>query len=125
MRIAIDLMRPTPHNIFLGLTIVLVVLTTLLVLAQGLSLSETNRIVVVTLTVFSGAAMFLIAAVATRFAMRVAADSTDDEMTREFLQLMQEGGWAPIRNGIVMTVGSATAMIATVVLNRWRFVLRA
>jgi hypothetical protein len=116
----LDLLRATPHNVFASLTFATAAIAVLLTAALALSTSGTTRHYWIGLTVFSAAALFLIVAVALRFMLRVAADGTDDEMTREFLKLAQEMDWASIRNGIIMSAGTALALVASVALDRWR-----
>jgi hypothetical protein len=118
VRLGIDLLRPTPHAIFFSLTILAAGIALLLTLAAALSISPSRRVPVVTSGVFAGAALFLIGAVALRFALRVAADSTDDEMTREFLRLAQESDWAAIRNGIIVSIGAAITLVTSLLLDR-------
>jgi len=62
---------------------------------------------------------FLILAVAARYVMRVAADGTDDYLSREFLQLGQELTWAPIRDGIIFSAGSALLLAGGSLLASW------
>jgi hypothetical protein len=40
-------------------------------------------------------------------------------MTREFLRLSQELTWAPIRNGIIFSVGGAVVLVVGTALARW------
>lgn len=110
LRLSLELLRPTPHNIFAGLTIACAVIAAILSAAIVFT-SPTNASLSIGSSILVAAALFLIVAVAARFVLRVAANGSDDEMTREFLKLAQELDWAPIRNGIIVCVSAALCIV--------------
>ena len=71
------------------------------------------------LAVFLASTPFLITAVAVRFVFRLGADGVDEYFVHEFLRLGQEITWAPIRNGMIFSIGSGTVMLAGAALARW------
>ncbi|OGO51682.1 MAG: hypothetical protein A2148_09975 [Chloroflexi bacterium RBG_16_68_14] len=120
IRTGMDLLRPTPHRVLTLLTISLASLAGVLALGLALTSRGYGRLWGLGLSVLLAAAPFLIVAVALRFAFRVAADGLDDYLAREFLTLGQELTWAPIRNGIIFSVGGAVIFAAGTALARWR-----
>ncbi len=118
VRTGLDLFRPTPHRVFVGLTIALSIIAALLAVALALSTHGWMRLAALSASVLMGSVPFLVLAIAVRFALRVAADGSDDYAAREFLHLTQELGWAAIRNGIIFTVGSAVFLAIALFLAR-------
>ncbi len=119
VRAGLDLLRPTPHRVFVGLTIGLAAVGAILSIILALSTRGWGRLVALAASVLFAAIPFLVLAIALRFALRVAADGADDYATREFLQLGQELDWAPIRDGIIFTGGAGLALAIGVLL-AWR-----
>lgn len=119
LRGGMDFLRPTPHHVLTVLTIALASAAGVLALGLVATGRGYGGLMGVGLGVFAAAAPFLVIAVAVRFAFRVAADGVDEYMAHEFLWLGQELTWAPIRNGMVFTVGSAVVLIVGAALARW------
>jgi len=120
LRLGMDILRPTPHRVFLGLTFALAAVAACLAFALALATRGFGRIVAISLAVFLAAAPFLAASVALRFAIRVAADGTDDYLAHEFFTLGQELAWAPIRDGMIFAVASIVALVTGIALARLR-----
>jgi len=118
IRAWLNLLRPVPHRVFVGLTISFAVAAVVLGTALALSTSGWGRLVAISGSLLLATAPFLVLAIALRFALRVAVDGSDDDATRELLRLGQEIGWAPIRNGIIFTVG-AGLMLGIGLLLTW------
>lgn len=114
-----DFLRPTPHRILTILTIAFASAAALITAALGLVSRGYGRLVALGLSALLAAAPFLIAAVAVRFALRLAADGADDYLVREFVTLAQELTWAPIRNGMIFTMGASVTLLAGVWLALW------
>jgi len=119
LRRGLEVLRPTPHRIFFGLTAALAIGALILALALGLATRGYGRLLAIGLSAFLVAAPFLALAIGVRFALRVAADGADDYVSREFLQLGQELAWAPIRNGIIFSAGTVVLLGAGSFLARW------
>lgn len=119
IRTGMDFLRPTPHRVLNYVTIGFAVAAGLLATGLFLSARGYGRVLGPGLAVLLAATPFLILAVAVRFALRVAADSADDYLAREFLELGQELTWAPIRNGIILTAGSGALFLVSALLARW------
>jgi len=113
-----DFLRPTPHRVLSILTIALAAAAGVLALALGLVSHGYGRVVALALSALLAATPFLILAVAVRFALRLAADS-DDYLVREFVELAQELMWAPIRNGMIFTLGAGLTLVAGSLLAVW------
>jgi hypothetical protein len=119
LRDGMNVFRAEAHD---GLSITVVVLATAAAfLALGLLLAARGYggLVGLGLGVFLGALPILIAAIAVRFAFRLAADAADDPFVEEYLKLGQELTWAPIRNGIIFTAGGAAVVALGALLVRW------
>jgi hypothetical protein len=114
-----DFLRPTPHRVLTILTIALASAAGAITVALGLVSRGYGRLVAVGLSALLAAAPFLILAVAVRFALRMAADDADDYLVREFVTLSQELAWAPIRNGIIFSVGAGVMLAAGSALALW------
>jgi len=119
VRAGLDLLRPTPHRVFVGLTIAFASIAVILVAALLLSTRGYGRLVALGFSLFVAAVPFLVFAIALRFALRVAADGADEYVAREFLQLGQELDWALIRDGIIFATGAALLLITGALLARW------
>ena len=119
LRSGMDFLRPTPHRVLMRLTIALAALAALLTLGLTLASRGYGRLLALGLSIFLAATPFLVLAVAVRFAFRLAADGLDDYFASEFLELGQELTWAPIRNGIIFTIGGGVMLAAGAVLARW------
>lgn len=119
LRTGMDFLRPTPHRVLTALTIALA--SAAGVLAAGLVLTARGygRVLAVGLAIVLAAAPFAVLAVALRFALRLAAEGLDEYLATEFLKLAQELTWAPIRNGLIFTVGGAVIAAVGVVLANW------
>jgi hypothetical protein len=114
-----DLFRASAND---GLSIAVVVLATaaaFLALALLLAARGYGGLVGLGLGVFLASLPFLIMAIAVRFAFRLAADAADDPFVEEYLKLGQELTWAPIRNGIIFTVGGVVVIALGALLVRW------
>ncbi len=119
VRAGLDLLRPGPHRVFASLTIAFAAIAGVLTAALALSTRGYGRLAALGVSLSFSSAAFLILAVAARYIMRVAADGTDDYLSREFLHLGQELTWAPIRNGMIFTVGSAVLLVGGSLLAMW------
>ena len=119
LRRGLELLRPTPHRIFFGLTLALAIGALLLALGLGLAASGYGRLVAIGLSVSLVSISFLALAIGARFALGVAADGADDYLLREFLQLGEELAWAPVRSGIIFSAGAAGLLVAGSLLARW------
>ena len=119
VRNGMNLLRPTPHAVFVALTIALSVLATLLALGLVLAGRGSGRLLALGVSVSLAALLFFISAIALRFALRSAADGLDDYLALEFLALAEELTWAPIRNGMIFSVGGGVllALGATLALS--------
>ncbi len=119
LRRGLEVLRPTPHRMFFGLTVALAFAAFFLAIRLGLVASGYGRLLAIGLSVFLIAIPFLALAIGVRFALRVATDGADDYLTQEFLQLGQEMAWAPIRNGMIFSTGGAVLLGAGSILARW------
>ena len=119
LRRGLELLRPTPHRYFFGLTVALAIVALLLALGLGQAAGGYGRLVAIGLSVFLVSISFLALAIGVRFTLRVAADGADDYLLVEFLQLGQELAWAPIRNGMIFSGGAAVLLGAGSMLARW------
>ncbi len=119
LRSGMDFLRPTPHRVLMRLTIALGALAALLTLGLALASRGYGRLLALGLSIFLAATPFLILAVAVRFAFRLAADGLDDYFASEFLELGQDLTWAPVRNGIIFTIGGGVMLVAGAVLTHW------
>jgi hypothetical protein len=119
LRRGLEVFRPAPHKIFLGLTVALAIAALILALGLGLKTRGYGRLQTIGLSALLVAIPFLAIAAGARFAMRLAADGADDYLWHEFFQLGQELAWAPIRNGIVFSTGAAVLFVAGAILARW------
>jgi len=119
IRTGMDFLRPTPHRVLGYVTIGFAVAAGLLAAGLFLAARGYGRVFGPALAVLLAAAPFLILAVAVRFALRVAADGVDDYLARELLELGQELTWSPIRNGIIVSVGSGALFLAGALFARW------
>lgn len=95
VRTGMNLFRTTPHNIMAVLTILLAVVAAGLVVRLAVVSRGYGRLVALGASICLAAIPFLILAIALRFALRLAADGTDEFLAREFLELGQELSWAP------------------------------
>jgi hypothetical protein len=107
LRSGLDFLRPHPHRVLTSLTLGLAGLAGVLSLALVLTSRSYAGLAGLGVAVFLASGALLIAAIAVRFAFRLAADSVDDGFVDEMLVLGQELTWAPIRNGIIFTAGGA------------------
>lgn len=119
LRSGMDFLRPTPHRVLNILTIVFASFAGLFATGLAVATRGYGKLLGIGLSIFAAAVPFLISAVALRFAFRLAADGVDDYLAVHYLKLGQELTWAPIRNGIVVTTGSAILLLAGVALARW------
>jgi hypothetical protein len=119
LRGGMNFLRPTPHGVLSALTIALAAAAGVLALGLMATGRGYGRLLGLGLSAFVGAAPVLALAVAVRYILRVAADGVDDYLAREFLTLGQELTWAPIRNGIIFSVGGAVFLVAGATLARW------
>lgn len=119
LRSGMDFLRPTPHRALNIVTIVLASIAGLLAAGLVASTRSYGKLLGIGLPVFLAAVPFLVTAVAVRFAFRLAADGLDDYLVVQYLELAQEVTWAPIRNGMIVTAGSAIITTAGAVLARW------
>lgn len=111
-----DILRPTPHRIFLTFTIVLAVIASGLAIAAALAAPAQGRLTAVSLSVLLGSLAFLAASSGVRLVIWIAASSTNDYLWTELLGLCQELAWAPVRNSLVMTAASALAFVTGLTL---------
>lgn len=114
-----DLLRPTPHRVLTTLTIALAAAAGAIALALALVSRGYGRLVAVGLSALLAGVPFLIAAVAVRFALRLAADEADDYLVREFVTLAQDLTWAPIRNGMIFSIGAGATLLTGAWLALW------
>jgi hypothetical protein len=114
-----DFLRPRPHRVLTIVTFALAVAAAVLALPLALVSRGYGRLVAVGLSAVLAAVPFLIAAVAVRFGLRLAADGADDYLVREFVTLAQELTWAPIRNGIIVSIGAGAMLLAGSWLAFW------
>ncbi len=119
VRTGMDFLRPTPHRILNLLTIGLAAAAGVIALALILTTRGYGRLAGLGVSVLAAAVPFVVAAMAIRFAFRLAADSLDDYLVSEFLRLGQELTWAGIRNGIIFSVGGAVVAAAGTGLALW------
>ena len=118
-RTGMNLFRTTPHNVMAVVTILLAVVAAGLALRLVTASPGYSRLLALGASVCLAAIPFLILAIAVRLALRLAADGMDEYLAREFLELGQELSWAPIRNGIIFSVGGAVALVSGAALARW------
>lgn len=119
LRRGLDVLRPTPHRIFFGLTVALSIAALFLAIGLGLTTRGYGGLPAIGLSILLTAVPFLLVAVGVRFALRAAADGSNDYLSLEFLQLGQELAWAPIRNAIIFTAGAAIFLGSGAWLSRW------
>ncbi len=119
LRRGMDTLRATPHTVFAVLTGALAFVAA--VLAAGLLRSNRahRRLLALGLAVSIAALPFLVSAIAVRFALRQVADGLDDVLAEEFVTLAQELTWAPIRNGIIFSVGGGVFAVLGAGLASW------
>ena len=110
LRSGMDLMRPGPHGLFVGLTIALGLAAAFLALAIAPAARDWLSTVGLSVLVASG--LFLAFAVAVRFAFQIAAAAADDYLAHEFLTLARQLTWAPIRDALIVMVGGAALAAA-------------
>jgi hypothetical protein len=118
VRDGMNVLREAQHD---GLTVATIVLAVGAgILALGLLFTARGRggLLGLGVGVFLGSLPFLVLAIAVRFVFRLAADATGDSFLEEYLKLGQELTWAPIRNGIVFTVGGAAFIVLGAALAR-------
>jgi hypothetical protein len=119
VRASLDLLRPTPHRVFLGVAIALAVTGAALAAVLARSTRGYDRLAALGMSLSFAALPFLILAIALHFALRVAAGGTDDYLARELLQLGEQLAWAPIRDGIIVSAGGAALLAVGSSLSRW------
>ncbi len=112
IRTGMDLFRPVPHRVFIGLTIALGLAATLLALMLAQTTQGSARLQTLGLSTLLASVVFLALAVAVRFGFRLAAVAADDYLAREFLRLGRQLTWAPIRDGLIVMVGAASLVAA-------------
>ena len=100
-----NVLRPGPHAVFVALTVVFAVLAAILSLGLMLGSRAQRRLLPLGVSISLAALPVLVTAIALRFVLRQAADSLDDYLAQELLALGQELTWAPIRNGMIVSVG--------------------
>jgi hypothetical protein len=113
---AIDFLRPRPHGILMMLTVAFALAAAVLSLMLGLA--SRGHPTSVGVAVLMPSVPFLVVAVALRFALRLAAGSTEDFFAEEFLQLGQELTWAAIRNGLIFSLGAGVVLLSSLPLDR-------
>lgn len=119
VRGGMDLLRATPHNVLSALTIALAAVAAALAVGLALASRGYGRLLALGVSISLAAVPFLMLAMAARFTLRLAADGLDDYLAREFLELAQELSWAPIRNGIIFSIGGAVTLLSGIGLARW------
>ena len=119
LRNGMDLLRPTPHAVVVALTIALSAIAALLALGLVLAGRGYGRLLALGVAVSLAALLFFISAIALRFALRLAADGLDDYLAPEFLALGEELTWAPIRNGVIFSVGGGVLIALGATLALW------
>jgi hypothetical protein len=119
LRNGMDLLRPTPHTVVVALTIALSAIAALLALGLVLRGRGYGRLLALGVTVSLAALLFLISTIALRFALRLAADGLDDYLAQEFLALAEELTWAPIRNGMIFSVGGGVLLALGATFALW------
>jgi hypothetical protein len=112
IRTGMDLLRPVPHRVFVGLTIALGLAAALLALTLAQTTQGSARLQTLGLSTLLASVVFLALAVAVRFVFRLAAVAADDYLAREFLRLGRQLTWAPIRDGLIVMVGGASLVAA-------------
>lgn len=118
-RNGLDFLRSRPHDVLMLAMLVAAVVAGVLALALVLLSRGYGRLFALGVTVTISAIPFLLFAIAARFALRLAADSLDDAAANEFLKLAQDLTWAPIRNGIIVSVAGGALLLVGFVLTRW------
>ena len=116
IRAGMDLFRPVPHRVFVGLAIALGLMAALLALALAAQGDAPLQTIGVSAVVASG--VFLALAVAVRVVFHLASLAAGDELVRGFLDLAEQLTWAPIRDGLIVMVGSAALAAAGAALPR-------
>lgn len=116
IRTGMELLRPGPHWVFVGLTVTLGLGAALLALKLTTATPGYARMQTLGLITAFASALFLVLAIATWIAFRLATAAVDDYLTREFLTLGQQLTRAPIRNGLVIMVGGAALASASVAI---------
>ena len=119
VRNGMNFLRPHPHNVLTVVTLSLAVLASVLALGLVVTSRGFGRLLGLGVSVSLAALPFLVLAIAVRFALRLAADSQDDYLAQEFLALGQELTWAPIRNGIIFSVGGGALLLLGATLALW------
>ena len=119
LRSGMDLLRPTPHAVVVALTIALSAIAALLALGLVLAGRGYGRLVALGVSVSLAALLFFVSAIALRFALGLAADGLDDYLALEFLALGEELTWAPIRNGMIFSVGGGVLLALGATLALW------
>lgn len=106
----IDFLRPRPHQALAVATAVLAVLAALLALrvaglARGFDrLSRIGRAVLV------GSGAFIAFAITVRIGLALAGRATSDYTAHEFLSLIGDLAWAPVRDGAILSVVGAVML---------------
>jgi hypothetical protein len=112
IRTGMDLFRPVPHRLFVGLTIALGLAGALLALTLAQTTQGDARLQTLGLSTLLASVAFLALAVAVRFVFRLAAVAADDYLAHEFLGLGRQLTWAPIRDGLIVMVGGLSLVAA-------------
>ena len=107
----LDLLRPQPHTIFTYATIIFAVAGAFFAFMLARRTSGYGKVLAIGVSALLASLPFLVFAVAVRFALRVAADGVDEYLAHEFLVLGQEITWAPIRNGLIFSIGAGTIAV--------------
>ena len=119
VRRGMDFLRPGPHNVLTALTWTLAALAAVLTLGLTRACRGYGRLVALGASVSLVAVPFLLLAIVTRLAFRLAADGLDEYLAHEFLELGQELTWAPIRNGVIFSVGGLLFLAFGATLAVW------
>ena len=119
LRSGMNLLRPTPHTVAVVLTIALSAIAALLALGLVLRGRGHGRLLALGVAVSLAALLFFASAIALRFVLRLAADGLDDYLALEFLALAEELSWAPLRNGIIFSVGGGVLLASGATLALW------
>ena len=115
----INFQRSTPHNALTVATVMLAALAAALALTLARASQGYGRLLALGVSVLLAALLFLILAMAMRYALRLAADGADDYLARELLVLGEELAWAPIRNGIIFSAGGGVLVALGATLALW------
>jgi hypothetical protein len=113
IRAALDLLRPRPHWASVGLGAALGVATIPLCFVLLAGESRRPPVRALALTLFASASAFFVLAAIGWLMLRVAATASHDYVTHQFLIVAGQLAWGPLRDGLIVMLGSLAFVVAS------------